>query len=233
MTRVCQVAVSLCMRGSLDKHHIGYHPAFLSLELGSDVLQSGGGDRGSCDASAACVPHLLPYPCTMSHAQLLANSRRFIVGVDLLESECLTEKGAELRLTEIKRNTNGFAAIQDGKCDTYVHTYTFSLASNFNKLTPVGICNLNLPWMRRRNAKKLRDAAPPDGFSCVRDVMESVKNVLGLSNAARKEIKLALKEQVSSGTLSFGSKIVTLPKPSSLPPQTGRSSRNSQNKTKI
>ncbi len=133
---------------------------------------------------------------------------------DFSESECHIEKDAELRLTEVKRNTRGFAATQDGECDTYV----FSLVSNFDKLTPVGICNIYLPWIRLKNAKKLRDAAPPDGFSCVKDFMESVKNVLGLSNEARKKIEQALKEQVSSGTLSFGSKIVTLPPPSSPPP---------------
>jgi hypothetical protein len=115
------------------------------------------------------------------------------------ESEYHIEKGAELRLKRIKRNTMGVLPhIQN--CDTFV----FTLVSNFNKLTPTGIANLKLDYIRFKRAQLLRDVfTPQDGFCNISEVMASIDR-LGLAARSKAVVRDTLERLVREGELSFG-----------------------------
>ena len=183
-----------------------------STDFGSNLLRYATPAAGFAKATVFVVerPHM---------------SARFIDPVSVIpflapkfsESECHIEKDTELRLTEIKPKHRGDVAAIN--CDTYV----FTLVTNFNKLSPSGIANLEIPWITLRNAIKVCRAAPQDGFTCVADFMMRISGRVSLSDAARDEVQKSLTAKtgvmrsltgsITGGALSFGCRDQQQPAP--------------------
>ncbi len=204
---------------------------FLSDVQIGDVVLSSRSDSYSTDMGANLERYATPRKGKSKSTVFMIKrphvNSRFVDPISIIpflspsfrECECHIEKDAELRLTEIKANTRGEVTGGSAECCT---TYVFSLVSNINALSPIGIANLKLPGIRLKTAEKLHRGLHSVAQKCrnLEDFMEEIEeSCTGMRQTHKDDLKQKVQAEISEGRLSFGCEIQILPDSSFDSPQ--------------